>query len=278
MRVVGLADSLTFKKPSRAGQVGKWVCTVLCVSLGIAIAYSAKRALSWSSHDLRYEGGLCLGAVYWAWPAEGWICPASQPSPHTGWSVAEYGGSYGMRWLVRVENGKRWRGIYVPLWMPLAVMLPVTALLWYRQRHTTVWRLRRAIRWWTPDSPRRLTIGLVALFTVLHVLAVVAVESAFSKMYNFFTQTNAPLGTFTSVIPTDLLRDAMELAFVILIWTGILWGWLWAWLFVRFRNRLFSSQDVPCCQVCGYNLTGNTSGCCPECGSKMGEQSLSPHL
>ena len=27
-----------------------------------------------------------------------------------------------------------------------------------------------------------------------------------------------------------------------------------------------------CCQECGYDLTGNVSGVCPECGSKTGGQ------
>ena len=32
------------------------------------------------------------------------------------------------------------------------------------------------------------------------------------------------------------------------------------------------SRAIPphCCQNCGYDLTGNTSGTCPECGGKMG--------
>jgi hypothetical protein len=27
--------------------------------------------------------------------------------------------------------------------------------------------------------------------------------------------------------------------------------------------------DRPCCRKCGYNLTGNISGCCPECGTSV---------
>jgi len=27
------------------------------------------------------------------------------------------------------------------------------------------------------------------------------------------------------------------------------------------------------CQTCGYNLTGNVSGVCPECGETMAERS-----
>ncbi|HWE93601.1 MAG TPA: hypothetical protein VG269_06460 [Tepidisphaeraceae bacterium] len=28
--------------------------------------------------------------------------------------------------------------------------------------------------------------------------------------------------------------------------------------------------DRGCCQSCGYDLTGNVSGTCPECGTKVG--------
>jgi len=38
-----------------------------------------------------------------------------------------------------------------------------------------------------------------------------------------------------------------------------------AWL-LRLRNSNTASPN--CCKECGYDLTGNTSGVCPECGEK----------
>jgi len=38
------------------------------------------------------------------------------------------------------------------------------------------------------------------------------------------------------------------------------------WLLIRFRNRV---QRGGCCRQCSYDLTGNTSGTCPECGSPV---------
>jgi hypothetical protein len=35
------------------------------------------------------------------------------------------------------------------------------------------------------------------------------------------------------------------------------------WTFLRLRRR----RRLGCCPVCDYNLTGNTSGVCPECGT-----------
>lgn len=57
-------------------------------------------------------------------------------------------------------------------------------------------------------------------------------------------------------------------------------------LFLLGRLKLHSDADAdsdyPLCLACGYNLTGNTSGCCPECGSPIPEATkrrlLSPHV
>jgi hypothetical protein len=35
----------------------------------------------------------------------------------------------------------------------------------------------------------------------------------------------------------------------------------------------FRDNPVGCCQTCGYDLTGNTSGRCPECGKDIAEHS-----
>jgi len=39
------------------------------------------------------------------------------------------------------------------------------------------------------------------------------------------------------------------------------------WGVVRLRARL--KRKAGCCARCGYDLTGNTSGVCPECGAKL---------
>jgi len=43
-------------------------------------------------------------------------------------------------------------------------------------------------------------------------------------------------------------------------------GWLW-W---RDRRRIAPGH----CEKCGYNLTGNISGICPECGEKVDAQAI----
>ena len=38
------------------------------------------------------------------------------------------------------------------------------------------------------------------------------------------------------------------------------------WVVLRKRDR---NRNHACCRKCGYNLTGNTSGVCPECGTAV---------
>ena len=41
------------------------------------------------------------------------------------------------------------------------------------------------------------------------------------------------------------------------------------WLWVRLRSRRRPSDGMPHCAECDYNLTGNVSGICPECGAPV---------
>ena len=59
----------------------------------------------------------------------------------------------------------------------------------------------------------------------------------------------------------------MMLLLYIIIFGAVLW-------FMRqdIRRRLraqLAANGIPICVPCGYNLTGNESGVCPECGTKI---------
>ena len=41
--------------------------------------------------------------------------------------------------------------------------------------------------------------------------------------------------------------------------------------FVRGPLRRYRRREKGCCLKCGYNLTGNVSGVCPECGEPAGQ-------
>ena len=67
----------------------------------------------------------------------------------------------------------------------------------------------------------------------------------------------------------DVRRIAMTLvssADPLVATTVLLWYW---WPVLRGRASPALDPDVPHCARCGYNLTGNVSGVCPECGTPV---------
>ena len=49
----------------------------------------------------------------------------------------------------------------------------------------------------------------------------------------------------------------------------LLLGWSFRKTIRRSLWRELASRHIPCCTSCGYDLTGNVSGRCPECGAKV---------
>ncbi len=83
-------------------------------------------------------------------------------------------------------------------------------------------------------------------------------------MISTFTHLGAgfALLIFLGSVGSDIASRQMA---VLLLYTSPLFGALWATLLLRWSRR--PCIDLGCCQACGYNLTGNTSGICPECGT-----------
>lgn len=76
---------------------------------------------------------------------------------------------------------------------------------------------------------------------------------------------------FRAMRPTLGVVASVELRGVV----GNLAGWMIAslmalvgWEWWGHRHRV--PAGAPRCAACGYNLTGNMSGVCPECGTKTG--------
>ena len=77
-------------------------------------------------------------------------------------------------------------------------------------------------------------------------------------------------GTGKNAVMYDCSRNPhWALAYVSLVWIAAFFSiapMVWAVKRVRSWNRSSSSMR---CRKCSYNLTGNTSGVCPECGAAV---------
>jgi|GEM_PF-3343719 len=67
--------------------------------------------------------------------------------------------------------------------------------------------------------------------------------------------------------------DTLGHLFVNIVYWSALFS-LISWL--RFKWRRRGAADEPLCDACGYNLTGNTSGICSECGTVIKLEEVSP--
>ena len=47
---------------------------------------------------------------------------------------------------------------------------------------------------------------------------------------------------------------------------GLAMRWYWRHRYRRFLRERLNASGIPICMKCGYDLTGNESGVCPECG------------
>ncbi len=100
----------------------------------------------------------------------------------------------------------------------------------------------------TDIKPKHATWSLGVLFCGVHALAVLLL-----------------LG-FVAILDAADVINLFEYALgalVVLLFMAPLFGLWWSGLYVRRHNRRVA---YPYCPSCLYNLTGNNSGRCPECG------------
>ncbi len=245
------------RRQSRAPRALKWAGTVLCAAILVGFVFSTRRAVSWDSPSLRYEINLLLGSIGYSWRPETWRREAERYPPNPGWGIARYGGSPKLSWSITRGANRSWNWLSIPLWIPFVVVAVPTGMLWYRDWSSVRQAIRRLAGWLRPKRRKKVTLWLVAAFCVLHVVGLFASCAATYTLYDFLLDYR----------PKNPVYAVGEWVLFILFWTTALWGVLWAWLFVRLRNRLFERQPGHHCPECGYDLTGNVSGRCPECGT-----------
>ena len=65
------------------------------------------------------------------------------------------------------------------------------------------------------------------------------------------------------IASSGTVRGLLMAASMLGLW---LLGWSFRKTIRRALWRILVEHGIPCCTACGYDLTGNTSGRCPECG------------
>jgi hypothetical protein len=242
-----------------------WVLLLLASSIALAVllalGFSTRRAIEWFSADFRYEVCLLHGGAGFDWnPSR-----AHSPGTPTGWTVASYGKPPSLSelywWPSAGTDRTNSRFLIVPLWIPFVVTALPATVLWYLKRRS----VRRAFHWLgqrlTPRRPTRVRFWLVAAALGIHILVLFAMWPLCSGLQQFFWPEQPPA----------VFLNFVELSFSTLFLGSPLCAVLWAWLWTRWRNRLFRRRARKHCMSCGYDLTGNVSGTCPECGQPVPE-------
>ena len=245
-------------------RITKWVLTLSALILLVAFVYSSRRAVSKVSNDLRHEYSLMLGRLEFAWRTSDWDPTAEKYPQRAGWSMAEHGWQPKLRWGFHTTHLQSCEGFAVPLWPFWLVATAVVIPLWYRDRHATRSVLQRLSNHFRPRVRLRLTIWRAAVACVGHIAALSIASWVEIQLLNFFVFSPADERSFAAVC----LTGVGYLLLVFLVGTPA-WGVLWAWLYVKWRNRLLMSHPALDCVMCGYDLTGNVTGICSECGQKL---------
>lgn len=239
--------------------ITRWMGTLLCVAFALAFFYSLRRSVDWTSTDLQHQVTLVPGALVFGWRPDGW--QADQYAGEPGWGVGGWGwGPPPIEWRFAFFRNRSWEGWTIPLWTPLATIAIPTGILWFLDRRKVAQRVRHLKRRIRPKRRRRVTLKLVALFFVIHFVGLFLGFEGFDKLYYFFATQNS----------SDWLASEWSKRVIGgLVFGAPFWVALWAWLFVRFLNHLVKTIPASTCDCCGYELAGNTSGICPECGEKV---------
>ncbi len=252
------------RKPSPVVRIGKWIGLLLCVALLILFVVSLRVAITWDSQDSLTQISFMSGRIVYGWRAEGWetsgkYCVALTP----GWSVSEYGSTYMQPiWQIELYKGKCWEGYGVPMWIPFVLLAPVTVLLWRRDPIN----IRTAIQRWEkrlyPRQEKRVTFKLIGIITLLHITFTTTISYCLMRFVFFFFPYS--------------FRESFMVLYHCIGWAGMvsllgtpIWALLESWGYVHFSNWLLAKNPSHCCKKCGYNLTGNISGRCPECGTNI---------
>ena len=191
-------------------------------------------------------------------PVSGWWCDIS------------------FRGVGRWWPGRVWGGVLIPLWMPFLVFALPSVIGWWRTRKPPSghcakcgYDLRGSPGLRCPEcgehyTPRKQgTVAIWFTACVLHAAFAAPLFGLASWAFSVFVNPpDSGIGPFGFAIAYSLL----VVATIGLVGTPY-WALVWSRLYVKHRNRRLPEYSCP---TCGYNLTDNVSGVCPECGDRVG--------
>ena len=147
-------------------------------------------------------------------------------------------------WIGWQPSGPGW--LFIPIYLGITSFMPLYVTVWI------YWRLTPACRttaWSRKATILAATAGLVIEVALLTLLSSVPGLSVSAVYWMLATGSFAPVG-IVAVWIFEGLKPTEE--------DGPISRW-------RKRKRTAAGQ----CATCGYDLTGNTSGVCPECGEAV---------
>lgn len=239
----------------------KWLATAAALLLAGAFLFSLVRAADWTSPTTRYQIGLQTGGFLVGWRPAGWDRAEEKYPAKPGWSVAKYSNwiSWPRGWMFRgsLEN---WKWINLPLGLLFLPAAMVAAVLWYVDRRRTTSMQRAFTAKFVPKRAVRLTVRRVLLGCFLNGFATLCLGVFVTWMLRFLRPP-----------PESAVQFALEVIPDLLVWLVFLpspiLGYVWARAFTKWQNTRRDRLYGLLCSVCTYDLRGNVSGVCPECGT-----------
>lgn len=155
--------------------------------------------------------------------------------------------------------------VEIPLWAPIAVAGPISAVLFLLPRLSRRRAAAKNPHEWAPM--KRATWKRTAISAPILIASLAVTPILMLRVLK---------GLFPSyLIESELRRrynipESVSLILFLAIWLALSYALarmaftLTAWT----RIRIFGEGHIPCAK-CGYDLMGNTSGICPECGTAI---------
>ncbi len=239
-------------------RVLKYASAGVCALCLLTMLLSTQRAVDWHSPSTRYGAALSCGALMFAWRPAGWNAATDPFKPQPGVTMSGYGSPCPMSWWPQTSASPSWRALSVPIW---AVAAPAVAMLIACLRKERRGGARRVRAWRRRERvSRRAAARGAAVVGVAAVLSLSAIVPQITAGIGRQTWIDAAIDE--AGLPVGLV---LSLALGLVLSLSYALGRL---VYAMLQWKRVAMPDGHC-DDCDYDLTGNTSGVCPECGRQL---------